>query len=42
VTDDVAEAREWFDVLPEAIGDEGLVVKGAGTRYAPGAATGSR
>jgi cephalosporin-C deacetylase-like acetyl esterase len=36
VTDDVAEAREWFDVLPEAIGDEGLVVKGAGTRYAPG------
>jgi ATP-dependent DNA ligase len=36
VTDDVEEAREWFEVLPAAIGTEGLVVKGAGTRYVGG------
>jgi ATP-dependent DNA ligase len=30
------EAREWFEVLPDAIGVEGLVVKGAATRYTPG------
>jgi ATP-dependent DNA ligase len=28
VTADIEEAREWFDVLPEAMGIEGLVVKG--------------
>jgi ATP-dependent DNA ligase len=36
VTGDVAEAREWFDVLPAAMDVEGLVVKGAATRYTPG------
>ena len=36
VTHDVDEAREWFEVLPGAIGVEGLVVKGATSRYAPG------
>ena len=36
VTDDVDEAREWFEVLPSAMGVEGLVVKGASTRYTPG------
>ena len=36
VTTDVDEAREWFDVLPAAMGVEGLVVKGAATRYTPG------
>jgi ATP-dependent DNA ligase len=30
------EAREWFEVLPAARGVEGLVVKGAATRYTPG------
>jgi ATP-dependent DNA ligase len=35
-TDDVDEAREWFEVLPAAMGIEGLVVKGANTRYAGG------
>jgi hypothetical protein len=33
VTDDLEEAQEWFDVLPEAMGVEGLVVKGANSRY---------
>lgn len=36
VTSDVDEAREWFDVLPEALGVEGLVVKGAASRYVGG------
>lgn len=36
VTDDLAEAQEWYDVLPAAMGIEGLVVKGAATRYAGG------
>ena len=36
VTADLAEAREWFDVLPDAMGIEGLVVKGASSRYAGG------
>ncbi|MET7284180.1 ATP-dependent DNA ligase [Kribbella sp. NPDC005582] len=36
VTDDLEEAREWFDVLPAAMGIEGLVVKGAATRYTGG------
>ncbi len=36
VTYDVAEAREWFDVLPDALGIEGLVVKGTASMYAPG------
>ena len=36
VTADLAEAREWFDVLPEAMGVEGLVVKGASSRYLGG------
>ena len=34
-TSDPAEARQWFDDFRTA-GVEGLVVKGAGTRYAPG------
>jgi ATP-dependent DNA ligase len=34
-TTDVDEARRWFDDFRPA-GVEGLVVKGAGTRYAPG------
>lgn len=33
VTADLEEAREWFEVLPEAMGIEGLVVKGASSRY---------
>ncbi|MFC6156121.1 ATP-dependent DNA ligase [Kribbella jiaozuonensis] len=36
VTDDVDEATEWFEVLPAAMGVEGLVVKGAASRYTPG------
>ncbi|WP_405065021.1 hypothetical protein OG558_23995 [Kribbella sp. NBC_01510] len=36
VTADIGEAREWFEVLPEAMGVEGLVVKGAGLRYVGG------
>jgi ATP-dependent DNA ligase len=36
VTRDVDEAREWLDLLPAAMGVEGLVVKGVSTRYAPG------
>jgi hypothetical protein len=36
VTADPDEAREWFEVLPAAMGIEGLVVKGASTRYTPG------
>ncbi|MEV4260565.1 ATP-dependent DNA ligase [Kribbella sp. NPDC049584] len=36
VTDDLDEAREWFEVLPDAMGVEGLVIKGAATRYTPG------
>jgi ATP-dependent DNA ligase len=36
VTDSLAEAQEWFDVLPDAMGIEGLVVKGAATRYTGG------
>jgi ATP-dependent DNA ligase len=36
VTDDIEEAREWFDVLPGAMGVEGLVVKGAASRYVGG------
>jgi hypothetical protein len=36
VTADLDEAREWFEVLPDAMGVEGLVVKGAATRYTPG------
>jgi ATP-dependent DNA ligase len=36
VTADLEEARDWFDALPAAIGMEGLVVKGAATRYLPG------
>jgi ATP-dependent DNA ligase len=36
VTDDLEEAQEWFDVLPEAMGIEGLVVKGASSRYVGG------
>jgi ATP-dependent DNA ligase len=36
VTDDLEEAQEWFDVLPEAMGVEGLVVKGASSRYVGG------
>jgi hypothetical protein len=30
------EAREWFDVLPDAMGIEDLVVRGAATGYAGG------
>jgi ATP-dependent DNA ligase len=36
VTDDLAEAQEWFEVLPEAMGIEGLVVKAGNSRYVPG------
>lgn len=36
VTSDVDEAKEWFDVLPAALGVEGLVVKGAASRYVGG------
>jgi len=36
VTDDVDEATEWLEVLPAALGVEGLVVKGAASRYTPG------
>ena len=39
VTADLDEAREWFEVLPEAMGVEGLMVKGAATRYTPGRGT---
>jgi len=35
VTDDPAEAQEWFDVL-SAMGVEGLVAKGKASRYEPG------
>jgi ATP-dependent DNA ligase len=35
VTSDVAEAREWLEAF-KASGVEGLVVKGASTRYQPG------
>ena len=35
VTDDPDEAREWLDAFSYS-GVEGLVVKGAGTRYQPG------
>jgi ATP-dependent DNA ligase len=41
VTDDLDEAQEWFDVLPEAMGVEGLVVKAANSRYVGGRHTGS-
>ena len=36
VTANLEEAREWFDVLPEAMGIEGLVLKGASSRYVGG------
>jgi ATP-dependent DNA ligase len=36
VTHDVEDAREWMEVLPAAMGVEGVVVKGAAGRYAPG------
>jgi ATP-dependent DNA ligase len=36
VTYDVDEAREWYEVLPAAMGVEGLVAKGRATRYVPG------
>ncbi|HEY3561770.1 MAG TPA: ATP-dependent DNA ligase [Kribbella sp.] len=35
-TADVDEAREWFEVLPAAMGIEGLVCKGAASRYVGG------
>ncbi|MFG1626759.1 hypothetical protein [Kribbella sp. NPDC049227] len=35
VTDDLDEAREWFEVLPGGMGVEALVVKGAASRYTP-------
>jgi ATP-dependent DNA ligase len=35
VSADLDEAREWFEVLPAAMGVEGLVVKSAATRYTP-------
>jgi ATP-dependent DNA ligase len=35
VTSDVDEAREWLEAF-KAAGVEGLVVKGASTRYQPG------
>jgi ATP-dependent DNA ligase len=36
VTYDLAEAREWFDLLPAAMGVEGLVLKPTAARYAGG------
>lgn len=36
VTYDLAEAREWFDVLPAALGTEGLVLKPTSSRYVGG------
>jgi ATP-dependent DNA ligase len=36
VTRSLDEAREWYEILPAAMGVEGLMVKGAGTRYEPG------
>lgn len=36
VTTDLEEAREWFELLPGALGIEGLVVKGASSRYVGG------
>ncbi|MET9272106.1 hypothetical protein [Kribbella sp. NPDC003557] len=36
VTDDLAEAQEWYDVPPGATGIEGPAVKGGSTRYADG------
>jgi ATP-dependent DNA ligase len=36
VSADLDEATEWFEVLSVAMGVEGLVVKGAATRYTPG------
>jgi hypothetical protein len=36
VTSYADEATEWFEVLPAAMDVEGLVVKGAATRYTPG------
>jgi ATP-dependent DNA ligase len=35
VTFDVDEAREWYEVLPAAMGVEGLVIKARHGRYAP-------
>jgi ATP-dependent DNA ligase len=35
VTDELAEAAEWFDALA-SIGVEGLVAKGKASRYEPG------
>lgn len=31
-TADVGEAREWFEIVPQAMGVEGMVVKGASLR----------
>jgi ATP-dependent DNA ligase len=36
VTYDLAQAQEWFDVLPAAMGVEGLVLKPTAARYAGG------
>jgi ATP-dependent DNA ligase len=36
VTYDLDEAREWFDVLPAALGTEGLVLKPTSSRYVGG------
>jgi hypothetical protein len=36
VTYDANEAREWFEVLPAAMGVEGLVLKPTAARYAGG------
>jgi ATP-dependent DNA ligase len=39
VTSSRLEAEEWFDVLPDQLGIEGLVVKGAAAPYTPGKRT---
>jgi hypothetical protein len=36
VTYDADEAQEWFEVLPAALGVEGLVLKSTAARYAGG------
>jgi hypothetical protein len=39
---DLAEAREWFEVLPAVMGVEGLVLKPTAARYAAAAGPAGR
>jgi ATP-dependent DNA ligase len=36
----VEDAQEWMEVLPAAMGVEGVVAKGASSRYQPGRRSG--